>query len=361
MKRLQLFAIIAIFFLSAKTADACTGISMTAADGSYIQARTIEWGGSFLESQYVIVPRNMTQTSFTPTGVNGVTFKSKYGYVGLSVAQKEFVAEGINEAGLSAGLFYFPNYGKYVDYDPKYNSTTIADLQLVPWMLAQFATVDEVVKAINTVRIVAIESDKNVASTTIHWRVGDHSGKQIVIEIVDGVVNVYDNTVGVLTNSPSFPWHLTNLNNYVNLYAGAAAPHNLAGQKIAATGAGSGLLGLPGDYTPPSRFVRAAFFKATAPVLNTASETVNQCFHILNNFDIPIGTEYPKEKVTNLPSGTQWTSVIDLTHKEIYFKTMYNNNIRKIALADIDFAKVKYQAHPLDKELVQPIETIKVK
>ena len=361
MKRVHLFTIIAVLLLYGKTSEACTGISMTAGDKSYIQARTIEWGGSNLESQYVIVPRNMTQTSYTPTGVNGLTFKSKYGYVGLAVVQKEFVAEGINEAGLSAGLFYFPNYGSYKDYDSKYNSTTIADLQLVSWMLSQFATVDEVVNSINNVRVVSIQNDENSSSSAIHWRVGDPSGKQIVIEIVDGVTNIYNNTVGVLTNSPGFPWQLTNLNNYVNLHAGSAAPNLIDGMKLSPTGAGSGLLGLPGDYTPPSRFVRVAFFKATAPVLNTALETVNQCFNILNNFDIPIGTENTKNEITDLPSATQWTSVIDLTHKEVYFKTMYNNTIRKISLDDIDFAKVKYQSHPLDKEKVQPIVDIKVR
>ena len=95
---------------------ACTGISLRSVDGSYIQARTIEWSGSALESMYVIVPRGEQFTSYTPTGVNGLSFKAKYGMVGIAVVQKEFIAEGINEKGLSAGLFYFPGYGKYPLY-----------------------------------------------------------------------------------------------------------------------------------------------------------------------------------------------------------------------------------------------------
>ena len=93
------------------SANACTGITLNSKDSTTIVARTIEWGGSDLNSQYVIVPRGYTMRSYTPDGSEGMQFTSRYGYVGLAVEQKEFIAEGINEAGLSAGLFYFPNYG----------------------------------------------------------------------------------------------------------------------------------------------------------------------------------------------------------------------------------------------------------
>ena len=90
---------------------ACTGISLTAKDGSYVQARTIEWAHGALKSEYVVIPRGESITSFTPNGANGLKFTAKHGVVGLSVVQKQFIAEGINEAGLSAGLFFFPVYG----------------------------------------------------------------------------------------------------------------------------------------------------------------------------------------------------------------------------------------------------------
>ena len=148
----KLFIIACLFFAFYFKAEACTGISMFSANGSYFQARTIEWAGSNLNSVYVVVPRNFSQTSFTPKGKDGMTFKSKYGYVGLAVQEKEFIAEGLNEAGLSAGLFYYPNFGSYQLYDEKYNSTTISDLQLVSWILSQFATVEEVEANIDKVR-----------------------------------------------------------------------------------------------------------------------------------------------------------------------------------------------------------------
>ena len=355
----KLFVIACLLFAWQFKAEACTGISMFSADGSYFQARTIEWAGTNLNSMYVVVPRNFSQTSFTPKGQNGMTFKSKYGYIGLAVHEKEFIAEGLNEAGLSAGLFYFPNFGSYVLYDENYNSTTIADLQLVSWILSQFATVDEVKANINKVRVVSLMGG-NGSEEAIHWRIGDKSGKQIVLEIENGVPHIYDNPIGVLTNAPGFQWHLSNLSNYINLTPVNPPAHKMADFMVNPIGHGNGFLGLPGDFTPPSRFVRAAFFKATAPMLPTARQTMLQCFHILNNFDIPIGMNFPKNEIPDLPSATQWTSVIDLTNKVVYYKTFDNNNIRMIDLKDIDFGKVKYQYQKLDEPNSQPVEVVTI-
>lgn len=337
---------------------ACTGLSLIAKDGSYVQARTIEWGETPLPSEYVIIPRGQQLRSLTPSGMNGVSYQARYGVVGLAVVYKDFIAEGLNEAGLSAGLFYFPHYGYYEPYDSLQNNRTLSDLQVVTWMLTQFSTIEEVKQNIDKVRIVSI--DQPGATSTVHWRIGDSKGNQVVLEFIDGVPHFYDNTVGVLTNSPGFPWQVTNLNNYVNLYSGSAPSHKMGEQTIFPFGAGSGLLGLPGDVTPPSRFVRVAFFRATAPQKATGHDTVLQCFHILNNFDIPIGIEFPEGKAPDIPSATQWTSAVDLTNGKVYYKTSYNNSIRCIDLKQINFQTVAYQSHPLDRTQEQPIEMIRI-
>ena len=357
-KWISLWAIIAIVPFYASHSNACTGITLTAKDNSKILARTIEWGGSDLNSQYVIVPRGYEQQSYVPGGsVNGMRFTARYGYVGLAVEQKEFVAEGLNEVGLSAGLFYFPGYGQYENYNPSLKESTIADLQLVSWILGNFSNVDDAVKAIQNIHVVSIDP----RGSTVHWRIADKTGKQVVLEIVNGKPNFYENKLGVLTNSPGFEWQITNLNNYVNLYPGAATSKPFGAIKLAPFGAGSGFLGIPGDVTPPSRFVRAAFYQTTAPQQDTGIEAVIQSFHILNNFDIPIGIEFSAgETPTDIPSVTQWTSSSDLTHRIIYFHTMYNSNIRCFDLKTIDFQRVKYQAKPLDPVKQQPIEIIQV-
>lgn len=355
LKKMLVVPLMAAGLLSPSVADACTGITLKSKDGATVVARTIEWGGSDLNSQYVIVPRNYKEQSYTPEGQNGMVFTSRYGYVGLAVQQKEFVAEGLNEAGLSAGLFYFPRYGKYETYNPSLKAQSISDLQLVSWILGSCKNVDEVKEAVRQVHVVNVDP----RASTVHWRFTDLSGRQIVLEIMDGTPRFYENPLGVLTNSPDLEWHLTNLNNYVNLFPGTAPENQLGETNLTSFGAGSGFLGIPGDVTPPSRFVRAAFYQATAPVLATSQETVLQGFQILNNFDIPIGIEFAKGQTpVDIPSATQWTSATDMTSRTIYYRTMYNSQIRSIDLRKIDFSKIAYRAVPLDTVKQQPVKAV---
>ena len=227
-------------------ADACTGISLKSKDGAHVYARTCEWGGSDLESRYVVVPRNDRAVSMTPTGRNGLEYASRYGYVGVSVSQDTFVTEGMNETGLSAGLFFFPGYGEYVPYDSTMNASTIVDVELTGWILANFSSIDEVKEAMSCIRVVALSPQAGTA----HWRVAEPSGRQIVIEITGGVPHFFENRLGVLTNSPGFEWQMTNLNNYVNVFTGQANPLKLTDEvTLSQFGAGAGLHGLPGDIT----------------------------------------------------------------------------------------------------------------
>ena len=336
---------------------ACTGISLTAKDGSYVQARTIEGSQLELESWYVVIPRGHEIVSFTPTGSTGLKFKAKYGVVGMSVVREEFIAEGINEAGLSSGLFFFPDYGGYKPYDESHRERTLGDLQVNAWILSQFSTIDEGIEGLKSVHIVGLESH-----SVVHWRIGEPSGRQVVMEIVGGEVKIHENTVGVITNSPSFDWHMTNLNNYLHLQPGQVPQQQWGNVVLKAIGTGAGLKALPGDPTPPSRFIRAAFYKATAPVRDTARETVVQTFSILNAFDIPTGIEHaPGKAPPELISDTQWTAVTDLTNRKIYYRTSWNTTIRMIDLKAINFGRVKYQNHPLDTVTEQPIEKIEIR
>lgn len=343
--------------LTTQRSAACTGITLTAADGTHVLARTIEWAGSDLNSRYVVVPRGHHQQSLVPGGTDGMSFTSRYGYVGLAVEQKEFIAEGLNEAGLSAGLFYFPGYGQYEEYDAAAKDKSIADLQLVAWLLGQCSTVDEVKTAVSGVHVVAVDP----RASTVHWRFCDRSGRQVVLEITDGRPRFFENELGVLTNAPGFEWQLTNLNNYVNLHPGNATPQRLGVRQLTAFGAGSGFLGLPGDVTPPSRFVRAAFVQASAPRQATGEDAVRQAFQLLNGFDIPTGIEFAQgEDVPAIPSGTQWTSATDLTNLRLYYRTMYNSAIRCIDLRSIKFDRVGYQDLPLDNVKRQPIISVDI-
>jgi choloylglycine hydrolase len=118
----------------------------------------------------------------------------------------------------------------------------------------------------------------------------------------------------------------------------------LEGQELSPLGGGSGLIGLPGDFTPPSRFVRAAAFTATCRPLSTSTEGVFESFRILDNFNIPLGAQVPREVLPNdIVSATQVTSASDLKEKVYYYHTMWNRQVRMIDLKRIDFATVQEQ------------------
>ena len=360
MKRIMMIIAAAVLGgVFADKADACTGISLTAADGSRVVARTVEWAATPMQCGYVVAPRGHAHQSYTPTGENGLKYKAVYGYVGIYTEYEPFVVEGVNEAGLSAGLFFFPQYGEYAPYNKDKNDKTLCDMQFVSWVLSQFSSIDQLKAAISNIDLVTL----NHKIGAVHWRIAQPDGRMVVLEIVGGVPHFYENTLGVLTNAPGFLWHMTNLNNYINLVPGSAPDNTIrSGITLQPLGHGSGMLGLPGDFTSPSRFVRATFFQTTAPVWSTGFETVVQAFHILNNFDIPVGSQHAKADIPKgLPSATQFTAVTDQKAMKFYYRTAWNSNIRCIDLNSIDFHKIKYQSHPLDNQQVQPVEVLKIK
>ena len=331
---------------------ACTGITLKAKDGSTVVARTIEWAASDNDCRWVVVPRGHSWKSFIPGGGTGRSFTNVYGYVGVSVVQDELMMEGMNEKGLSAGLFYFPDYGQYQEYSRSEAYKSVADLQLVSYILGSCANVDDVKRAISNIRVHALDP----RASTVHWRFTEPSGRQIVLEIIDGKCVFYENELGVLTNSPSLDWHLTHLNNFVNLNPGKVASNKIGNMELKAFSGGTGLRGLPGDFSSPSRFVRAAFFQSSAPVKEKAEDTVAQAFHILNNFDIPIGSQYAQgETPADIPSATQFTAASDLSGRKLYYRTMHNSSIRCIDLNKINFSKAKFVSRPLDETLKEKI------
>ena len=358
MKAKLFFIILMTWAISLPEVKACTGITLRTEDNHTIAARTIEWAGEPLTTMLVIVPRGQQQISRLPDGsLNGKHFVAEYGYVGVAVEDDAYIMEGLNEVGLSAGLFYFPEYGEYMPYKAADKAMCVSDMQFVAWVLSTCATIDEMIALLPTIRVIGVDP----RASTVHWRVTEPGGRQVVVEIVEQQVKIYENPLGVLTNSPELTWHLTNLNNYVNLVSGSVPQREIGRLKLQAFGGGSGLYGLPGDMTPPSRFIRAAFFQSCAPQLETTEETVVQAFHILNNFDIPVGVQFSEpELVPDMPSATQVTIATDLANQRIYYRTMYNAAIRCVDLKKIDFDRVEFHAQALDMVRREPIEMVEI-
>ncbi len=339
--------------------NACTGITLHAKNNDTVVARTVDWSRTEMDNMYVIVPRGHNQTSLTPGGkMDGHKFTSVYGYVGIAVQTPDFVIDGTNEAGLSAGLFYFPDYGEYPWYNKNDRENSIADFELVAWMLSRFSTIDQIKEAIKNITVTNIDP----SASTVHWRITDATGKQVILEFVDGAAHFYDSKIGTITNSPGYPWQITNLNNYVNLRPGTTGPTKLGELTLRAFGSDSGMLGLPGDFTPPSRFVRAAMISNHAPQQKNGYDAAMKAFALLDNLQVPLGVDFNTGKmITDMPSATQWTIATDLGNRVVYYHTMYNRTIRSIDMKNIDFANVRFQYAPLDTAKVQTIIPVKIK
>ena len=340
---------------------ACTGITLKAADGAVIQGRTMEWGSFDIKSRVIIIPRGYTFTSHTPDGKSGITWKTKYGVVGLDAVDKDMVVDGMNEKGLTVGLFYHPGFAEYLKYDPAKAAESMGPTDVGQYLLSTCATVDEVRSAIAKIRVVAVVEPALGFPPPVHFLATEPSGKAVVIEYLKGELKIFDAPLGVITNAPSYEWHETNLRNYVNL-----SPVALPGKKIEdldfkPLGGGSGMIGLPGDFTPPSRFVRAVAFSKSARPTKTGDETVYELFRILDNFNVPLGAAEGSgnDATEGLRSSTAWTSGYNTKSKIMYYHTQHNRRVRMVDLNKIDFsASGRLVRMPIDKEKKQDIEDI---
>jgi choloylglycine hydrolase len=217
------------------------------------------------------------------------------------------------------------------------------------WALGNFATVAELKSAIPKI-FVSGSDNKKYKDMGLHMGFHDATGQSIVVEFINGKVNIYNNPLGVMTNRPSFDWQMTNLRNYVNLQNSDKNTKAVNGVKIEPTGVGSGMLGLPGDWTPPSRFVKIAYTLDSIITPKTSSEAVTTALHILNIVDIPKGVikENPKPFVTMF-GYAQWVVVKDLTNKILYFKTYDDLTLKSVDLKKFNLSKgAARKSFPMD-------------
>ena len=256
-------------------------------------------------------------------------------------------------------MFYFPTSAGYMPYTAADAGKTIAPWELGSWMLENFASVEEVKANIGKIVVPAVVFEGWGFAPEAHYIVHDASGKSIVIEYVGGKLNVYDNPLGVITNSPAFDWHMTNLRNYVNFSMTNVPPVKARVRDAQPFGQGSGMLGLPGDFTPPSRFVRAVAFSQSVFQPKTGDDAVLEAFHVLNQFDIPKGAarEHEKDEHGNvLADYTIWTSASDLKAKRFYFRTYENSQIRMVDLMKMNLdAKDIVTISMKGEEVIKPL------
>ncbi len=343
MKQNGRILLVAVALLAAATglSRACTGIRLVPADGAEIIGRTMEFGVD-MQSDVIVVPRGISCTGSALNDAAGHKWTTKFAALGMNGVKLPVIVDGLNEKGLSVGAFYFPDFAKYQDAKAGDAAKTLAPWELPTYLLTTTGTVAEAVKAAKEIVVAPVVLKAWKFCPPVHYRLQDASGKAAVLEYVDGVLKIHDNPLGVVTNSPTFDWHMVNMRNYLNLSATGAPTLDLDKIKLSPLGQGNGMIGLPGDFTPPSRFVRAVAFTQTAIREAKAEDAVKQAFHILNNFDIPKGAARGHGAERDSVDYTQWTAVSDLTNKKFFFNTYENNRIRVVDLnrCDLDAKSV---------------------
>jgi choloylglycine hydrolase len=326
---------------------ACTDFQIKAEDGSVVVGRTMEFAVD-LNSSVLAVPRGQKYTSDAPGGGKGISWTTRYGFVGANAFNYDRIVDGINEEGLSVGLLWLPGVTQYqkVSRREAYKALSIEDLGT--WILSNFATAEDVVRGMQNVVVWGEKLPELGIVPPVHVAVHDADGKSIVIEFIGGRQKIHANPVGVLTNAPEFDWHITNLRNYIRLTSYNPAPVKIGNITFRATGQGSGVFGIPGDWTPPSRFVRAAAFTSLADPVKNSIEGVVLAQHILNTVDIPLGVIKEHKKGVGLTEErTQWVAIKDLKNKIFYFHTYDDLSLRAVDLKKIDLKRGKTRSVPM--------------
>jgi choloylglycine hydrolase len=317
-------------------ANACTDFLVKAKDGSCVVGRSMEWGLD-LASYVCLYPRGEARSSQSPDGKPGVKWTSKYGYLALDCHNMPIAVDGMNEKGLSVGLLWLPGT-VYQDVPADHPEVALSMIDIGHWMLGEFSTVEEVKEAMKGVRVWAPALADWGGNPTAHLSIHDAEGHSAVIEFIDGQQKIYDNnSIQVLTNAPTFDWHKTNIRNYIKLSPESTRSVSLGDTVLASPGQGGGFLGIPGDWTPPSRFVRTTAMLSFAKPASNATEGVSLAVHLLNAVDIPLGTIRENAKDFEHSDYTQWIVIKDLNNQVFYFRSYDNSTLRAIDMKKLDF------------------------
>jgi choloylglycine hydrolase len=329
-------AVVTASLILPQAAYACTSFTVPSADGGFVYGRTMEFGFE-IESKMIMIPRNLKMTSQLSADTAGKTWNAKYAAIGMNAFGLPALIDGMNEKGLAGGILYFPDFAQYPDPSSVKPENSLAPWDFLSWALGNFSTVAEVKAALETVAVVGVKQTDMGFTPPVHYTLHDTTGASIVIEPIDGKLKVYDNPLSVLTNAPSFDWHMTNLRNYVHLSPKNVAAMKINNETIKQLGEGSGMVGVPGDMTPPSRFIRASANLLAARKVASGIESVRLVEHILNNFDIPVGLVQGEPGEEDKPVDyTQWSTVADMKNNVYYVKTYEEQILRGIAFKDLN-------------------------
>jgi len=344
----------ALILSSISTSSACTTMMMQDANGNAYEARTMEWGGALPDSLNYF-PTGLPIQSLTPDGKPGLSFKTKHGFVAVSIKnlssnpKQVTVAEGANDQGLSLSLNAF--FGASVPVVDSDDSKVLSALDFGAWALGNFQNVAQVKQALQNKEVsiwlppIALVENK---TAPIHFALWDKTGAGIVVEFSNGKVNVYDNPVGVMTNGPEFPWHLENLNNYAQLSNVDRNNGTFGSLKVNPPDGGNALAGVPSTQIASGRFVKAAFYTTYARKAKTPAEAIQTMSHVINNFDRPydLSIDPPGSNAEAAAAApgvggevTLFTTMNDLAQNQFYIRSINAMNFSRVDIPKLAVVK----------------------
>lgn len=308
----------------------CTSVSFLTKDHYF--GRTLDLECSYNE-KVVITPRNYPFNFRLAENLN-----SHYAVIGMATIADNYPLyyEATNEKGLSMAGLNFPVSAVYEEpVKDKYN---IGVFELIPWILGRCSSVDEAKDLLQKTNIVAMDFNEDFHVAQLHWMISDRD-YSITVESVQEGLKIYYNPVSVLTNNPEFPMQIFNLNNYMSLTREEPETRFAEGFNLNKYSRGMGAIGMPGDLSSMSRFVRASFTRLNSVCGESESESISQFFHILGSVAQPRGCV----RVEDSFDKTVYSSCCN-TDKGIYYYTTYDNS--QISAVDL------YREHLDNSDLI---------
>lgn len=245
--------------------------------------------------------------------------------------------DAVNERGLAMAALNFPFSAFY--HGKRNNKINLASFEMIPWLLGKCASVSEAIEYLKRVNVTADDYSSTLPATPLHWMLADKEGSAVVESTREGL-KIYVTDIGVLTNEPHYPYHLTRLCDYMGMTS--EYPENkLCGDvALECYSRGMGALGLPGDYSSSSRFIRAVFAK-NHTLHTDADDEYNSFFDVMATVSVPYGCVRTKE---GLPVRTLYTICIDLNRTEYRYTTAEDRKIKSVKLEqnDMDGDEIKY-------------------
>ena len=298
----------------------CTAISFKTKDCYFGRNLDLEYS---YDETVTITPRN-----FSFDFGSGTVLKNHYAIIGMAYVVDNYPLyyDAVNEKGVAIAGLSFEGYAHY--NNPEDGRDNVAAFELIPRILCQCADMEQVIDAVNNINITDVPFSRDLPPSPLHWMIS-HKGVSIVVEQTKDGLNVFENPVGVLTNNPTFDYHMFSLNNYMGLSPNQAANNFCGCLQLNEYSRGMGAIGLPGDLSSNSRFVRAVFTKLSSVCGTSESDSVSQFFHILGSVEQTRGcTRLDGDKY----EITVYSSCCN-ADKGIYYYSTYGN--RQISAVDM--------------------------